>query len=59
VRDNYLSQRTQLADGSFTSVVYQDNDMLYDSLNRLIYSTDGRAKVSIAYDLVGIRRTNE
>ncbi len=51
-----LSQLTRLADGTLSSVVYQDNNMVYDTARRLVMAGDGRATMSISYDEAGNRK---
>lgn len=48
-----MKVRERMEQGGF---VYQDNHMAYDALGRLRWVGDGRAYVTMEYDLVGNRR---
>lgn len=49
------TQTTRMADGSYVDAVYQDNQMMYDELGRLVKVSDSRAYADFEYDKVGNR----
>lgn len=45
----------QRSDGLWAETIYQDNQLAYDHLGRLVWVSDARAFVGISYDKVGNR----